>query len=214
MEKSIETIWKEGFLRNDLTVAPKINNLYNQKSRNIIDRIKGMMRVNLIALVMFSVVIVVWWYFLGVLYLGILVAVLLNVFAYYMKLQMEGMKELDHGACSYDYLKAFNNWLEDSIDNNVKIMRVFYPVMFLCAIATIWFSNDNATVLKELFSRHFPQMILWGDIAVVVLAVVVFVALAMAFFAGRIYRWDVNLVYGRVFRKLKEIMADMEELRS
>jgi hypothetical protein len=30
MEKSIETIWKEGFLKNDALIAPKINNLYTQ----------------------------------------------------------------------------------------------------------------------------------------------------------------------------------------
>jgi hypothetical protein len=31
MEKSIENIWKEGFLKNDALVAPTLNNLYNQK---------------------------------------------------------------------------------------------------------------------------------------------------------------------------------------
>jgi hypothetical protein len=36
----------------------------------------------------------------------------------------------------------------------------------------------------------------------------------MAVFGGSIYKWDVDLVYGRVFKKLDEIIADMEELRS
>ena len=31
MEKSIESIWKQGFLNSDALVAPKLNNLYNQK---------------------------------------------------------------------------------------------------------------------------------------------------------------------------------------
>ena len=38
MEKSIETIWKEGFMKDDALVAPKLNDLYNQKSANIIDK--------------------------------------------------------------------------------------------------------------------------------------------------------------------------------
>ena len=29
MEKSIETIWKEGFLEKDVLLAPKLNDLYN-----------------------------------------------------------------------------------------------------------------------------------------------------------------------------------------
>ena len=35
MDNSIETIWKKGFLNSDALIAPKLNNLYNQKSQNI-----------------------------------------------------------------------------------------------------------------------------------------------------------------------------------
>ncbi len=44
MDKSIETIWKEGFLRGDALVAPKVNDLYAQKSRHIVDKIQRMNR--------------------------------------------------------------------------------------------------------------------------------------------------------------------------
>jgi hypothetical protein len=44
-----------------------------------------------------------------------------------------------------------------------------------------------------------------------------FIALAIAVliyvFGGKIYKWDVNLVYGRVFKKLEELIADIEELK-
>ena len=51
MEKSIESIWKQGFLDNNAMVAPKLNNLYNQKSIHIIDKFKRMFKINLNALV-------------------------------------------------------------------------------------------------------------------------------------------------------------------
>ena len=47
--------------------------------------------------------------------------------------------------------------------------------------------------------------------------VIVFVFLILvflAFFGGRIYKWDLNIVYGRVFRKLEELMTDIESLRN
>ena len=44
MEKSIETIWKQGFLKSDALVAPKLNDLYNQKSTHIIDKFNNMFR--------------------------------------------------------------------------------------------------------------------------------------------------------------------------
>ena len=54
MEKSIETIWKEGFLNQDALIAPKLNNLYNKKSTHIVDKFKRMFRINLIAIEDFS----------------------------------------------------------------------------------------------------------------------------------------------------------------
>ena len=59
MEKSIESIWKEGFLKKDALVAPKINDLYNQKSKHIVDKFKRMFKINLIAIVIFSLVFMV-----------------------------------------------------------------------------------------------------------------------------------------------------------
>ena len=41
MRNSIEEIWKEGFLNEKSLVAPKINDLYNQKSMDLIDKMKG-----------------------------------------------------------------------------------------------------------------------------------------------------------------------------
>ena len=54
MEKSIEQIWKEGFLKEATIKAPVIDNLYSQKSVHIIDKFKRRFRINLIAILAFS----------------------------------------------------------------------------------------------------------------------------------------------------------------
>jgi hypothetical protein len=36
----------------------------------------------------------------------------------------------------------------------------------------------------------------------------------MFYFSDKIYRWDVRLMYGRVFDKLEETIAEMEELKN
>lgn len=93
-------------------------------------------------------------------------------------------------------------------------MRLFYPLCFLAAAATVWFSYNNEAMLKEAITKHFPDLYTIGGIPVIWLSGVLLVAILMGFFSEKIYRWDVNLVYGRVFKKLEEIIADMEELRS
>ena len=68
MERSIENIWKEGFLKSDALVAPKINNLYNQKSIHIIDKFKRMFKINLIAIIVFSFVFLIISFFVSIKY--------------------------------------------------------------------------------------------------------------------------------------------------
>jgi hypothetical protein len=40
------------------------------------------------------------------------------------------------------------------------------------------------------------------------------IAVLIYVFGGKIYKWDVNLVYSRIFRKLENMIAEMEELRN
>ena len=61
MENSIETIWKEGFLKNDALVAPKLNDLYNQKSLHLIDQLKRMFKINLMAILAFAIAVLSGW---------------------------------------------------------------------------------------------------------------------------------------------------------
>ena len=73
MERSIENIWKEGFLKSDALVAPKINNLYNQKSIHIIDKFKRMFKINLIAIIAFSFIFLIVSFFVGIFFAWITV---------------------------------------------------------------------------------------------------------------------------------------------
>jgi hypothetical protein len=50
MEKSIEHIWKTGFLDSKALVAPQVNDLYTRKSEHIIEKFKRMFRFNLKAI--------------------------------------------------------------------------------------------------------------------------------------------------------------------
>ncbi len=40
MEKSIEKIWNEAFVEEQALIAPKVNDLYNKKSKSLIHKIQ------------------------------------------------------------------------------------------------------------------------------------------------------------------------------
>ena len=82
----------------------------------------------------------------------------------------------------------------------------------------IWFKDAEGMPLgKRLVNEvliGFPDIYLVLGVPLIGIIIIVLIVALLAFFGGRIYQWDLNLVYGRVFKKLRELMTDMEELKN
>jgi hypothetical protein len=212
MGKSIETIWKKGFLDSEALVAPKLNNLYNQKSKTIIDKLKRMMKVNIYVIMVFAFLNWGLYTALGTPYTGVVIFFLFMGVCWTSVKKVRTMKNIDVSLSSYDYLKSCNSWLKMAISNNTKIMRFFYPLVFLASLMPIVHALrsgevTNAAILNSGFHLVYGIPTFTWVIAIVI-AVLFYV------FGGKIYKWDVDLAYSRIFRKLENMIAEMEELRN
>lgn len=218
MERSIENIWKEGFLKSDALVAPKINNLYNQKSIHIIDKFKRMFKINLIAIVVFSFVFLIISFFVGIPITGVMFFITLSILVFINKKLLNGLEKIDLGISSYQYLKVFNQWVKKQVSINEKISKFLYPIIFISMILGFWFKDAQGMPLgKRLVNEvliGFPDIYLVYGIPLIGIVIALLMTILLGFFGGQIYKWDLNIVYGRVFRKLKELMNDIESLRS
>lgn len=218
MDKSIENIWKEGFLESDALVAPKINNLYSQKSIHIIDKFKRMFRINLIAIVAFSFAFLIVSFFVGIPITGIIFFVTLSVLVFINKKLLNDLEKIDLGISSYQYLKAFNQWINKQVSINKRFSKFLYPIIFMSLILGFWFKDAEGIPLGERLVSEilvgFPDTYLIFGIPLIGIVIVLLILVLLAFFGGRIYKWDLNIVYGRIFKKLEELMTDIESLRS
>ncbi len=149
MEKSIESIWKEGFLKSDALIAPKLNNLYNQKSKHIIDKFKRMFKINLIALVVFSVVVLIASFIVGIPYMGVPMFFLLNVIVIVNKRLMNGLEKIDKNVSSYQCLKAFDTWMKAQLSVNTKLAGFYYPYIFMSLVLGFWLMVVDGKLLGE-----------------------------------------------------------------
>ena len=212
MEKSIESIWKQGFLDKNAMVAPKLNNLCNQKSIHIIDKFKRMFKINLNALVVFSFIVLGASYFVKIPVMGVLMFVLFNVIVIVNKKLFNGLKTIDKNVSSYQYLKSFDDWMKEQISINEKMSRFIYPYIFLAMVLGLGFSDQFRETLHRIFGNHQFYLVYGIPVFWVLAALIIMILLAV--FGVRIYRWDFNIIYGRVLRKLDELISDMEDLRA
>lgn len=213
MEKSIETIWKEGFLKTNALVAPQLNDLYNQKSGHLVDKMMRMFRLNGIYVIGLSAFLLFISILSGVPVAGIVMVLLFLPLIIYGQQQLKVVKSIDKGASSYQYLKSFDEWLKSAIAGYTRIYRFFYPLFILTLFFGYWFASPTQPITRKLIEKFPNAFYLVHGVPVYWLAGAIVLAILSMVFAGRIYRWDMNTIYGRVFKKLDEILADMEELR-
>ena len=209
---AIETAWKEAFVNPDRLTAPRVVDLYNRKSTHIVDRLQAMFRANIKWIVVAIVVLPVLSLLLGAPIAGFGVALLLALVVQRSRGEWAQLERIDKSGSSYDYLTAFLAWRRGAMQRFTRLYRVVYPAIVLVFAGGIWFSAHGDRIRESLL-HEVPDLTMIGGIPATVLLPILGVALAMCVFAGPLYRLDINLIYGRQFRQLEEVVADMEELR-
>lgn len=212
MTKSIELMWKEGFVNEVDLSAPRVNDLYNRKSQNIVDKLQNMFAINTKALIGGGVGMFIGMSLIGAPFLGLYICCLLVPLYMIAKKELKKLVNLSKGQCSYDYLMSFNDWLKGSIKVYSAYYKMFYPLFFLGMAIQGMLSNVGAKLIA-LLGETFPTDTMIMGQPYYILLVLALGTLIFARFAEAIYQWDLNIVYGRQFKKLEELISDMEELR-
>jgi len=218
MENTIEIIWQRGFLQSDALLAPRINNLYKKKSIDIVEKFKRMYRINLYAILAFSIIVLVVSFATGIAYMGIAMFILFNVIVVVNMKFKKKLYAIDKTQNSYDYLTSFNIWMKEILVVNMKLGRFVYPYVFLALVVGFWFGSFGSDVPgEELVSfviSEFPNTQLIFGIPIIVIGAIIIIMLILSFFGGRIGKWDFNIIYGRILKKLDQLLQEMEELRA
>jgi len=218
MEKSIETIWKEGFLKKDALIAPKLNDLYNQKSIDIVDKFRRMYKINIVAIIVFALVLLPLATITNLLYMGIPMFFLFALMVFYSSKFYKRLNQISKNSNSYQYLKTFDNWTKEMVTFNTRLSRYLYPYIFLSMVAGFWFGSFGGNIPGNDFVNALlvdnPEMIMVFGIPLIGIILIVSIVALLTFFGGKIGQWDLNLVYGRILKRLNTLLADMDELRA
>jgi hypothetical protein len=208
MENSIEMIWKRGFLNESSLVAPKVNDLYNRKSIQVVDKIKRRMTNYRTFNYVLLLVILITDYFLDIFWHGLAFCAMAVFMMWYTRRIVKTIKTLDQGVTSYDYIKSFDAYLKDVFAKFGKIVRFSLPLYCLIGISGLWIVWGKLGLFAKLQHQHpTANITLWA------LAYLSLCMLVVILFAGKMYKWEVRIVYGRLFGKLEETIAEMENLK-
>jgi hypothetical protein len=214
MRKTIEATWREGFLNPDALVAPKVNDLYTRKSMHIVDRIQRMLRINQIAILIGAPIAWLLLTAVGMPYGGAIICTAWVGLVVVRRLYIAKFDAPDNSLDSYHYLKAFHGWLKDRMARSKRLQRHFYAVTFIAFAIGMGESKPGQQLIRLIVESNPDVRLVNGVPLILILIVcVVVMAIVVELLGGVIFDFDVNTGYRSVFRKLDEMVAEMEELR-
>ena len=177
-----------------------------------------MYTINIIALVVFALIILPINIAVKLPFTGIPMFFLFLLIAFFALKFKKKLDKIDKNLNSYQYLKSFDDWTKEMILFNTKFSRILYPYVFLSIVAGFWFGGFGESApgqdwVNYLLEGNPDLLMVFGTPLFVVLGLIFGVAF-LAYFGGRIGKWDLNLGYGRILRRLDTLLKDMEELRA
>ncbi|MFY0626915.1 MAG: hypothetical protein JXR07_11505 [Reichenbachiella sp.] len=200
MEKSIENIWNEGFLKSGDLVIPKVNDLYNRKSKHLIDKMTKALAIDHWSLIPVTIGLISYILYLGSTWVAIYTFILMGALFYHNRKIYERILTVDKTGNSYQYLKTFNGYIKSAIRTYTKMFIFLYPFFI---IPIYWVIFRKQEWVEKLMDKPYLELVLYS------LGTVLFISAAGAL----AYRLMVKLVYGRMCNRLNDLINDMEELR-
>ncbi len=199
MEKSIENIWNEGFLKNESLLAPKITNLYNQKSKLLLERFKRTYQVDNKSLIPLAVIVGIGTAFFGQILLGLyLLFIFLGLYFINRKL-LSDLERIEITSSSYIYLLEYRKVINEIINFYTKLIALGFP---LAGLMGYWLYFRNTPIFSDLIKQDF-----W-----MVTGIILAIAVGLSLIGLLSYKITSELVYGKYIRKLDDIIHDMQEL--
>lgn len=200
MEKSIETIWNEGFLRDEGISAPKVNNLYKRKSKLLLEKIKSTYRTDNKSIIPIALISLLAFGFLGHVILGIYLAGLMMGMFFLNKQKLNALEGIVINGNSYDYLLKYRESIKNIVRFYTRLLGLGLPV---AGIIGYWLYFQNSKLYIQFLELEVLYIIL----------IILAIGLGLSAIGILAYRLSTRILYGNLLHQLDAILEDLRELR-
>ncbi|WP_420551417.1 hypothetical protein [Tenacibaculum aiptasiae] len=205
MEKSIEKIWTEAFINEQSLIAPKINNLYNQKSKSIINKIKRTYEIDNKGLIPMAIIIVIGMTLLSEVIIGLYAAFLILCLYFFNSNLLKKFKDIDVKSDNLSYLKQYR-YIISIIMKSTKKLFVFAIPAAVLSIFILAYNLKEKSFLSKFISSDTSllKMISVGFLIAVCVSVIGFV----------VYNISTKILYATQISKLDDLIKEMDQLKT
>lgn len=204
MEKSIEKIWNDAFIDENALITPKINDLYNQKSKSIIAKIKRTYEIDNKGLIPIAIISVIITAFNDKLIIGLYGAFLIMCLYFFNRSLLSKFKHIDIKSDNLTYLKSYKEVINSVMKATKKMFLFAIPIAVMSIFGLDFFLKEFSFLSKFITEDHTTLQIV---------GILLLMSVCLTAFVTIVYAVTTKLVYGRLISKLDEIIKEIENLK-
>lgn len=204
MEKSIEKIWNDAFINEQSLIAPKINDLYNQKSKTVINKIKRTYEIDNKGLIPMAIILAIVMSLFSEAIIGIYSSLLIVALYLFNKKLLNQFNTIDVKSDNLTYLKNYRKIIS-SITSSTKKLFVFAIPMAVLSIFLIAFSIKEKSFLSKFISSDTTFIEFFG--------IGFLIAICVSIIGIIVFTLSTKILYSSLISRLDIIIKEMEELK-
>ena len=205
MEKSIEKRWNEAFVNEQSLIAPKINDIYNQKSKSVINKIRRTYEFDNKGLLPMAGIVVIGGILLSETIIAVYGAFLILSLYFFNTRLLKRFKTIDVKSDNLTYLKNYRSVI-NSVSKATKKLFIFAIPLAIVSIFALAYGVKEQSFLSNYISSETSF--------IGILSVGLMVAIATAMIGYFVYTISTKVLYHSLISKLDDIIKELEELKN
>jgi len=205
MEKSIEKRWNEAFVNEQSLIAPKINDIYNQKSKSVINKIRRTYEFDNKGLLPMAGIVVIGGILLSETIIAAYGAFLILSLYFFNTRLLKRFKTIDVKSDNLTYLKNYRRVI-NSVSKATKKLFIFAIPLAIVSIFALAYGVKEQSFLSNYISSETSF--------IGILSIGLMVAIATAMIGYFVYTISTKVLYHSLISKLDDIIKELEELKN
>lgn len=205
MEKSIEKMWNEAFIKEKSLIAPKINDIYNQKSKSIINKIRRTYEFDNKGLLTIAGIVLIGGVLLSETIIGLYGTFLILCLYFFNTSLLKKFSKIDVKCDNLTYIKNYRNVIK-SITNTTKKLFIFAIPLAVLSIFILAYNIKETSFLSKFISKDTTFIQFFG--------IGLLIAIAVAIIGKIAFTISTKILYGTLVSKLDDIIKELEVLKN
>ena len=200
MDKSIEEVWSKGFEDEKYLIPPVIDYLYTKKSILTVDKLKSVSKKDNWSIIPLSIITLIFFVIKSKLLFGFYISALMLSLFFLNRKKLKFLNTINTTKSCFQYLGKLQEMIKNNVRFTTRLLGIGLPFFGYVGLCIFIFESNMENFIFDTYSSK--QLLIKSIIILVSLSFIGIIS----------FRLSNYLVYGRLIKKIDEMIDELNQL--